>query len=236
MPSVRNDFLSCEVGDAIRIIAGKYEGHLGLFSAVKKTYIEVRVRKVAGYDPIISSHTDQHYIPSQYLSPSVLSLAKDLDDIANLQRDIDRMMVTQRNAPPAPLYLGSSPAIMMEHGKILETLTHLDMKNTDFDLVEYTLDLAKMVHDDILNIHNGRETFVAYLSRTRKVYAAKEQKPDRWATGKWGTSWTNPVPSAPHTTFEAPTASQATSTSEDLLAKVKLESDSESESDVEEMN
>eukprot|EP00978_Attheya_sp_CCMP212_P014302 scaffold36374_cov58-Attheya_sp.AAC.8 len=167
---VRADFLGCLPGDAIRITGGKHVGHLAMFTAVEKVYIEVRVRIHPGVIRPIDDYPAHIQYFTTYLPPAhlvidpMLNSDKSIDaaKLAELRRQIDII-------PPVPIYLGRWPAVQRAADSIRDTLSDVMLLSMDLDLVEYTLALVAIVKIDLEKITMGAPTIIQTLIGTTAV-------------------------------------------------------------------
>jgi hypothetical protein len=167
---VRADFLGCLPGDAIRITGGKHVGHLAMFTAVKKVYIEVRVRIHPGVIRPIDDYPTHIQFFTTYLPPAHLVI----DLTLNSDRSIDDAKLTELTRqlaiiPPVPIYLGRGPVVQRAADSIRDTLSDVRLLSTDLDLIEYTLALAAVVKIDLENITMGKPTIMQTLIGTTAV-------------------------------------------------------------------
>jgi hypothetical protein len=157
--STRNDFLKSTKGDTLRVVGGKYEGHLALFQEVKKCYIGVRVRKVKGLGPAnhLAKSTDYSHTN---LAPHNLYPAPELSDKERVARAFWERRTRQDIHPPTPLHLAIGPQIKQAFSDLHSIVARLSLDNSDEKFIKYTLDLALLIKGDLVRLAEGEATIV----------------------------------------------------------------------------
>jgi hypothetical protein len=168
---VRNDFLSLTRGDYVRIVGGKFEGHLALFNSVKKAWIEVRVRKCPGWHRPNQLPVTHREYTTTYLPPFNLEPAPNMynpDHIIASLNDEQRQLDVRA---PSPLYMASGPRVSHAFAGVHDLLNTLNILSTDADLLEYSLSLAKLIKTDLIKLSRGEETAIQRITDTPSTTA-----------------------------------------------------------------
>jgi hypothetical protein len=167
----RDDFLTSTKGDTLRVVGGKYEGHLALFQEVKKRYIGVRVRKVKGLDPANHLARGSDYAYTN-LAPHNLYPAPELSDKEQVPRSLWARR-TREIYPAAPLHLARGPQVEQAFSDLHRIVTQLSLDNAGETFIEYTLDLALLIKGDLARLAAGDATLVQALVEVGKEEGSK---------------------------------------------------------------
>jgi hypothetical protein len=183
--NVRNDFLSATRGDPLRIVGGKFIGHLALFNSVKKAWIEVRVRNCPGWHRPANRPANHKDYTTTYLPPFNLEQAPDL---CSQDRLIAALSAGRHHidvVTPSPLFLASGHSVTPAFESIHALLDTLEISSTDTDLKEYSLSLAQLLKIDLIKLSRGEKTVVQRLTEPspkadRVHYVESEDEEDNF--------------------------------------------------------
>jgi hypothetical protein len=167
----RTDFLQCKPGDTLRVIGGKYEGHLAIFHSVKKKWIGVTVRRLRGFQISSNNPSKDSYIPTN-LAPHNLKPAPDLDiavDKGSKQEAPARTLRPSQPplvASPTVLRLASGPEVNQKVKILTRLIKTLGIDHADTNFVNYTLDLLLLVRSDMVRMKENKPTVIQTLTRS----------------------------------------------------------------------
>eukprot|EP00978_Attheya_sp_CCMP212_P042326 scaffold255799_cov28-Attheya_sp.AAC.2 len=145
-------FSTCQPGDAIQVIAGQYENHMGIFVGVLGSYIQVRVRKVIGLHPL-GDKTDNGLYDLHRLLPGQLQIDR-INDCARLEDAVRGMNFGDVQDLPA-LTLGVSNEVREAFAYLHRLQDQFALARHDPRLVKYTMDLATIIAADLHLMHRG---------------------------------------------------------------------------------
>jgi hypothetical protein len=166
----REDFIKCKPGDTLKVIGGKYEGHLAILHSVKRRWVGVRVRRIKGLAPRSMEPPINAYI-STTLPPHNLVPAPELDPA--LSTNSSGVPVPRASPVPPPsrpyptvLRLASGPEVNQKVKILTQMISSLGIDHEDETFVNYTLDLLLLVRSDMIRMKEGRATVVQTLTRS----------------------------------------------------------------------
>jgi hypothetical protein len=166
----REDFLKCTPGDTLRVIGGKYEGHLAIFHAVKRKWVGVRVRQRKGLT-LRSANPPLNAYKATTLPPHNLVPAPELDPTITTTCQGPSTFPVRPVSPPAQPYptvlrLASGPEINQKVKILTRLISTLGIDHTDENFVNYTLDLLLLVRSDMIRMKERRATVIQTLTRS----------------------------------------------------------------------
>eukprot|EP00978_Attheya_sp_CCMP212_P045294 scaffold340925_cov30-Attheya_sp.AAC.1 len=161
-----DDFLTCQPGHAIRVIAGQYENHMGILVGVLGSYIQVWVRKVIDLYPL-GDKTDNGLYDLCRLLPGQLQIDR-INDCARLEDAVRGMNFGDVQDLPA-LTLGVSNEVREAFAYLHRLQDQFALARHDPRLVKYTMDLATIIAADLHLMHRGRPTLVSEFRRAAQA-------------------------------------------------------------------
>jgi hypothetical protein len=166
----RNDFLQCKAGDTLRVIGGKYEGHLAIFHSVKKKWIGVTVRRLRGFQISSNNPSKDSFIPTN-LAPHNLKPAPDLDatvEGSKREAPVRNLRASQPPlvASPTVLRLASGPEVNQKVKILTRLIKTLGIDHADTNFVNYTLDLLLLVRSDMVRMKENKPTVIQTLTQS----------------------------------------------------------------------